>query len=443
MKTVIFLLPFFLLFSLTVSLCPAQQSLNKITLWSGCVDEKTVCVQIHLEGSFGERSNIDVETNSPTILQGDDATIGVEVKNSSAVSDGEYLESGLQPIDVTLLASQTIIEKDKVSKSKLKELIGDKNVIERLLDKRELDTLAITILRQDFEVKVNRIKGQTLVDEVISLQVAFADEIKEERPDYPGCTVPEFAKYDGDEKTIRYTVPTEKMVFRNKSGLYNRASYWVGPYITYFDEERQRMRTRSCFNEYSELDGKFTHWYKNGRKKAEKEYKDGKYHGAQTEWYESGQMETEIHYKDGEKSGSFTEWFEDGHKRYVELYANGKLDGLSSYWGSSKPGGDKRSGFRGMKTRDCFYSNGQIQKKIFYSVYDATKHIERTYRNGKQHGLEIYYRSTGGLAFTTPYVNGKRHGTQINYDSKGRVCSKDYYVNDEAIRYESLRNCRD
>jgi antitoxin component YwqK of YwqJK toxin-antitoxin module len=402
-------LAFFLL--LTSSLFAEQENVQKLKLWFECFDQKEICVQINLErGLTGEKAqhvgSVGPESIPPTILQDEESSITVDVTSTGVVTEGEDLEGDLQPIEVVPLASRPVIEKEKVSKEKLKELIGDTEVIQRLLDERPLDKLAITIIRQDFEVTVKRISGQTLVNQIITIHMAAAEEAKEKQPDYPGCPVPENAVFHATEPNVAYTVPGDKMVFRDKSHHYSGGGYWVGPSISYYDEEGEKMRSRACYNRYSELDGVATRWYENGKKEEESEYKDGKLHGTQTEWYKNGQKKYEKHFKNGKEDGSFTKWFDDGQQHYVDQYKNGKLDGVSIYWGASKPGGDKRSGFRGIINREYYYNNGELVKKVFYH-YEGWKHIVEHYRNGKRHGLTIIYRKDGKVAITENYVNGK------------------------------------
>jgi len=72
--------------------------------------------------------------------------------------------------------------------------------------------------------------------------------------------------------------------------------------------------------------------YRNGQKKSEGNYKDGKRNGKWTWWYENGQMEFEINYKDGEVDGKWTDWFENGQKQLEGNYKDGKRNGKWTSW---------------------------------------------------------------------------------------------------------------
>jgi antitoxin component YwqK of YwqJK toxin-antitoxin module len=73
--------------------------------------------------------------------------------------------------------------------------------------------------------------------------------------------------------------------------------------------------------------GVFEGYYRNGYKKAEIHFKDGKQHGAAKMWYENGQQSNEANFYDGKLEGLATEWFRDGRKNKDRIFRNGKLTG--------------------------------------------------------------------------------------------------------------------
>ena len=84
------------------------------------------------------------------------------------------------------------------------------------------------------------------------------------------------------------------------------------------------------------MDGLFKGWYDNGKKKSEKNFKDGRREGSSVMWYENGQKMEEIIYKNDQKDGLETQWYINGNKKievnvindkymdYVRWYENGK-----------------------------------------------------------------------------------------------------------------------
>ena len=65
-------------------------------------------------------------------------------------------------------------------------------------------------------------------------------------------------------------------------------------------------------------------WYKNGQKRSEINYKDGKWDGLWIEWYENGQR-SEINHKDGKRDGLWIEWYENFQKRKESMKMEIKL----------------------------------------------------------------------------------------------------------------------
>ena len=59
--------------------------------------------------------------------------------------------------------------------------------------------------------------------------------------------------------------------------------------------------------------GYWVHWYENGQKKRESEFKEnGEKHAHWIHWYENGQKSEEGKWKDGKRIGSWSFWNEDG-----------------------------------------------------------------------------------------------------------------------------------
>ena len=89
-------------------------------------------------------------------------------------------------------------------------------------------------------------------------------------------------------------------------------------------------------------------WYKNGQKRRERTYKDGKQNGKATGWYENGQKSDEGTYKKGEYDGKWTYWsggeaggeviFRPYHKSSEGTYKDGKI----FEWTSWDSDGNKR-----------------------------------------------------------------------------------------------------
>jgi antitoxin component YwqK of YwqJK toxin-antitoxin module len=73
--------------------------------------------------------------------------------------------------------------------------------------------------------------------------------------------------------------------------------------------------------------GEFQGYYRNGYKKAEIHFKDGKQHGVAKMWYENGQQSNEATFYNGKLEGMATEWFSNGEKNKDRIFRDGKLTG--------------------------------------------------------------------------------------------------------------------
>ena len=71
-------------------------------------------------------------------------------------------------------------------------------------------------------------------------------------------------------------------------------------------------------------DGLWTWWHSNGKKSRVESFKDGIEHGLITIWYENGQKKYEGTYKDGKEDGKWTGWYESGQKRGEATFKDGE-----------------------------------------------------------------------------------------------------------------------
>jgi len=66
-------------------------------------------------------------------------------------------------------------------------------------------------------------------------------------------------------------------------------------------------------------------FHKNGVKKAEGQYIDGKKEGLWISWHRNGERESEGEYIDGQRDGRWREWDPDGKLIKEEYLVDGKL----------------------------------------------------------------------------------------------------------------------
>jgi len=78
--------------------------------------------------------------------------------------------------------------------------------------------------------------------------------------------------------------------------------------------------------------GKIYELYKNGRKLAEGNYKDGKQEGLTVAWHENGLKKAEANFNDGKQEGLAVKWHENGQKAVENNWKYSKQEGLAVGW---------------------------------------------------------------------------------------------------------------
>ena len=121
------------------------------------------------------------------------------------------------------------------------------------------------------------------------------------------------------------SVKNNKLVIKDGIQSYMKDGKW-----TEWFENGQKVAERTYKDDKE--DGKVTMWYENGQKAAEGTYKDGQSFGKQTGWYENGQKQIEVIWKDGQPFGKNTRWHENGQKHAEGNMKDGKLNGKWTSW---------------------------------------------------------------------------------------------------------------
>jgi antitoxin component YwqK of YwqJK toxin-antitoxin module len=75
---------------------------------------------------------------------------------------------------------------------------------------------------------------------------------------------------------------------------------------------------------FSMRDGVRSWWYKNGQKKQEEHYKNGKIDGIYTFWDENGRIKSKVNFKSGKKNGKAIWFFDNGQIDRELNYKDGK-----------------------------------------------------------------------------------------------------------------------
>ena len=129
--------------------------------------------------------------------------------------------------------------------------------------------------------------------------------------------------------------------------------------------------------------GKIYGLYKNGRKLAEGNYKDGKQEGLTVEWHENGLKKAEANFNDGKQEGLAVEWHENGLKKAEGNWKDGKQEGLAVKW----------------------HENG-------------LKAVENNWKYSKQEGLAVGWHENGLKAGESDWKDGKKISSKY-WNNKG------------------------
>lgn len=145
--------------------------------------------------------------------------------------------------------------------------------------------------------------------------------------------------------------------------------------------------------------GTWTVWDRNGQKRYEISYKNGRYHGAYTTYHSNGQKSTQQEHREHKAHGLGRGWYSNSQKMYEINYKDGKPDGRWIHW----------------------YSNGQ-------------KQCEQEYNNGEHHGTYTIWHKNGQKQLEINYKDGKKHGLEASWDEHGNVNYMRYYENGKILR---------
>ncbi len=183
-------------------------------------------------------------------------------------------------------------------------------------------------------------------------------------------------------------------------------------------------------DDLEEKDGKFFHNgklfsgliyqdYFFGGREGEGHCVDGLVHGKWTDYYRNGKRRYVRNYTSGIETGPYTEYFESGNIKEEGQFLSGKLDGeIRTYFESGKRL-QSRIQFRNGKRNGSYYS--------YYSDGSPLQYTE--YLNDVKHGKEIFYDERGIKKIEIQYQNGEFHGWFIDYMDNGNISMKTYYQN--------------
>lgn len=117
-------------------------------------------------------------------------------------------------------------------------------------------------------------------------------------------------------------------------------------------------------------------------------------------------------------SGKVVKLYKSGQKRTERTFKNGKLHGLSSEWN-----------FDGQKKAEVSYQNG-VQSGPYRTWYDnGQQEKEGAYKDGKEDGKWTEWYKNGKMKFEAEYKDGELNGKYIKWYENGQKYIEKEYKN--------------
>ena len=274
-----------------------------------------------------------------------------------------------------------------------------------------------------------------------------------------------------EEKVIEVKFIEFKEIEKRDDGLWYRKTvetpYSGGAFTLHSNGKK---KSEAIFK-HGLLDGVMRGWYANEQKGTEINYKNGKIHGLKIGWHSNGNKAAETNFQHGKKHGVETEWFPSGVKQFEINFNNGKLDGTWTTWTEKgtkfaertfdhgKPLSLKSWNEKGelqMSLKETDYTPvgtanfAEIEKRkdgLHYKrgdespysgkAYEASlfgnKKKEGSFKNGLKDGLWIEWNEQHKKRSQIPYREGKLHGISVYWGLVNRELYRYNYENGEEI----------
>ena len=171
-------------------------------------------------------------------------------------------------------------------------------------------------------------------------------------------------------------------------------------------------------------DGLVTIWYKNGQKRSEGTYKDGKEDGLFTVWDENGQKRSEGTYKDGKEDGLWTHWDNEGSKYEGKVIRKDEEDGIFLSWYETK----KKEKLKSYNT----WKNGKPNGLLVYWYRNGQKKSEGTYKDGLADGLHTEWYENGQKKSEKAWKYDSADGLHTEWYENGQKKSEKAWKYDSA-----------
>ena len=161
---------------------------------------------------------------------------------------------------------------------------------------------------------------------------------------------------------------------------------------------------------YGDVVGTRLRWFPNGKLAVKETRAPGTSTSKEVQWWKNGRKRVEASFKRGRMHGVTRGWFQNGKRAMEWTWVNGKLHGLGREWHANGKKKLEASSIEGKQDGllQTWHPNGKRQSRI-------------NFQDGKRHGLAQTWHSNGKRAAQATYQNGKLVGKLRQWDAKGRI----------------------
>jgi antitoxin component YwqK of YwqJK toxin-antitoxin module len=223
--------------------------------------------------------------------------------------------------------------------------------------------------------------------------------------------VKKFLKKDGDY---------EEMYNEEEGGGIKFQYHMTGGHLNGEYKEYYKNGTKKAIRNYKdgELDGITETWYKNGKRSVYASFKKGLMHGVYNSWYENENPMYESQHQNNIRQGTRIDYYYNGQKTMIRNYIDGIQVGEYKYWAEG-----------GALLKDIIYDNKGKLTKLKHYHSSGILDLEKTLIENDTYELSRYYESTGKLHYKVMMRDDKWNGEYISYWDSGKVCTKTTYKN--------------
>ncbi len=167
------------------------------------------------------------------------------------------------------------------------------------------------------------------------------------------------------------------------------------------------IETRGTYKD-SKLDGPYSEWHRNGKKRVEAVY----FQGLRVTWrsfYDSEKLESEEEFDEaGLLTGVSKTWYDNGKQRSETSWKKGLKDGVQTIWDRS-----------GVLLEQISFSQNERDGKYFKWYAKDSLAEQAEYLKGNLTNQRTLWYPNGQKKFEAHYENGKLHGVARVYNGDG------------------------